>query len=194
MAPTASLMSTPAASTPVTWAPMRNSTPNRSSLFGCLSGQAVTEGGQRFFAAIEQDYPHRGGLEGAELASQAAGGQPRTWPASSTPVGPAPTMATVSHRSCSAGSVGHFGHLEGPQDAPAQLQGVVYGLHSWRVQGVFVVAEVGLVDPGGHDEAVIRRCRGRPRPRRQAWTRRRSRSKPVTSRAFHPHVFVFRTT
>ena len=79
----------------------------------------------------------------------------RTCPASSTPVGPAPTMTIVSHCSRSAGSVVHLGHLEGAEDPPAQLHGVVDRLHARRVAGQLVVAEVRLWHAGGDDEAVV---------------------------------------
>ncbi len=46
-------------------------------------------------------------------------------------------------------------HLEGAEDPPAQLEGVVDRLHSGRVAGELVVAEVRLVHPGGDDQAVV---------------------------------------
>ena len=56
---------------------------------------------------------------------------------------------------------GELGHLEGAEDAAAQLQGVVDRLHAGREAGELVVAEVRLPGPGGHDEVVVGR-RGPP--------------------------------
>ena len=52
-----------------------------------------------------------------------------------------------------------LGHLEGTEDPPAQLQGVVDGLHAGGELGEVVVAEVGLGGPGGDQERVVRRHR-----------------------------------
>ena len=54
---------------------------------------------------------------------------------------------------------GHLGRLERAKDPAAQLQGVVDRLHSRRERGELVVAEIGLLRPGGDDEAVKRRDR-----------------------------------
>ena len=54
------------------------------------------------------------------------------------------------------GGIGdHLGHLEGAQNAPAQFQGIVEGLHARGMQRELIVAEIGLLDPGGHDQAVV---------------------------------------
>ena len=47
---------------------------------------------------------------------------------------------------------GAFGLLEGAEDAAAQLQGVVDGLHSRCPFGEVIVAEVGLAGARGHDQ------------------------------------------
>ena len=52
-----------------------------------------------------------------------------------------------------------LGHLEGAEDPPAQLQGVVDGLHAGCELGELVVAEVGLPRAGSDDQAVVRRRR-----------------------------------
>ena len=104
----------------------------------------------------------------------------RICPASSTPVGPAPTMQNVMPEPLQGG-VGHgLGQLERAVDPPAQLHGVVDRLHAGGHQGELVVAEVGLPGPGGHDQAVVGEfvvtCPARSRCARPA----RSRSNPVT--------------
>ena len=79
----------------------------------------------------------------------------RICPASSTPVGPAPTRAKVSQRDRSAGSCGGLGQLERAEDPPPDLHRVLDGLHPGRDRGVLVVPEIGLPDAGGQDEVVV---------------------------------------
>ena len=54
---------------------------------------------------------------------------------------------------------GHLRRLERAEDAASQLQRVVDGLHTGRECREVVVAEVGLLGAGSHDEAVERRDR-----------------------------------
>ena len=79
----------------------------------------------------------------------------RTCPASSTPVGPPPTTTTVSQNPADFVDAA-LGDFQRAEDTPAQLEGVVDGLHPGRDECVLVVTEVGLARPGGDDEAVIR--------------------------------------
>ena len=51
---------------------------------------------------------------------------------------------------------GDLGLLERAEDAAAQLERVIDGLHAGREGGEVVVAEVGLLRAGGDDEAVER--------------------------------------
>ena len=124
-------------------------------LLGRLSRQLVTEGGERLLTAVEEDDPHRGRFEGAELAPQATARQVPDLPRQFNPrwAGPddsngEPTLFfdRVSY---------HLSHLERTKDPPAQLVGVVERLHSGRVQRELVMAEIGLADPGRHDQAVV---------------------------------------
>ena len=48
-----------------------------------------------------------------------------------------------------------LGHLEGAEEATAELQGVVDRLHARRMEGELVVAEVRLAGAGGDDQAVV---------------------------------------
>ncbi len=57
---------------------------------------------------------------------------------------PPPTTTKVSHARARLGIVLDLGHLEGTEDPPAQLQGVVDRLHARREAGELVVAEVRL--------------------------------------------------
>ena len=101
------------------------------------------------------------GSKRRKLAPSARRDSSAIWPASSTPVGPAPTMANVSQ-----GLRRHHGlelrHLEGAEDPSTKLEGVVDRLHPWRVDGVLVVAEVGLRCAGRDDQAVVRQLVARP--------------------------------
>ena len=134
--PSASVTSTPAASTPTTraahaqldaeplellWPPCRRAGRRRSA-----SGSLPPS---------TQHHPDRRRVERAELASEQRTASSRTWPASSTPVGPAPTMTMVSQCAARRRRVGDLGHLEGAEDPPAQLEGVVDRLHARRVAG-----------------------------------------------------------
>ena len=76
-------------------------------------------------------------------------------PASSTPVGPAPTMTKVSSaaRRCRIGLA--LGALEGDQDAPPQRGGVLQRLQAGRERLPFVMAEIGMPRAGGENERVI---------------------------------------
>ena len=125
------------ASTPVTRAPMRSSTPRRFELLG----RPGRTGGRRTWPAA----PCRRRASstrtdaGSNVRKFVAAGCARPAHGSDrparTPVGPAPTTTIVSHCALLGRVVGHLGHLEGPEDAPAQLEGVVDRLHARGVQG-----------------------------------------------------------
>ena len=57
----------PRASTPMTRAPIRSSTPTRSELRSRLRGEPVTERGERFLATVQQECADHCGVEVAEL-------------------------------------------------------------------------------------------------------------------------------
>ena len=125
-------------------------------LLGRLPGEPVTERGERLLAAVEQEHAHRRRIERAELALQAAHRQLADLPGQ---LDAGRTGTDDDHRQPSlllGGIGGDRGHLEGTEDAPAQLHRVVDGLHAGRVAGELVVAEVRLVDAGGDDQAVVR--------------------------------------
>ena len=81
----------------------------------------------------------------------------RVWicPAISTPVGPAPTIATVSHPARCFGSSLSSAISSACSRRAAQAKRIVEGLHPGRVLGQFVVPEVRLPGSGGHDQAVV---------------------------------------
>ena len=100
------------------------------------------------------------GVEAAGSSSALWRDSSATWPASSTPVGPAPTTRT-SARSAARRVRLELGELEGAEDPAAQLERVVDRLHARRVAGELVVAEVGLRRTGRDDQAVVRQLRVR---------------------------------
>ena len=76
-------------------------------------------------------------------------------PASSTPVGPAPTMTKVSSaaRRCGIGLA--LGALERHQNAPPQRGGVLQRLQAGRERLPFVMAEIGVARAGGENQRVV---------------------------------------
>ena len=81
-------------------------------------------------------------------------------PASSTPVGPPPTMTKVSSLRRSAGSSADLGLLEGRQDAGADFGGVADRLQAGRGLLPFVVAEIGVARAGRDHQDSRRECGG----------------------------------
>ena len=126
-----SATSTPTASTPTTRAPIRSSTPSSLELLGGRARQAVAERGERLLAAVEQDDADRRRIERAELALEATDRElaDLSRPARPRRAGADDRRSSASAR-CSTGSVALLGHLEGAEDPPAQLEGVVDRLHA----------------------------------------------------------------
>ena len=102
--PSGPLTSTPSASMPTTWAPMRSSMPRCSRVLAALPeswSPKVARGSlppSTRITLTDEASKVRNSPRRLRVANS------RTWPASSTPVGPAPTTTTVSHRSFSVGS------------------------------------------------------------------------------------------
>ena len=108
---------------------------------------------------VEQDDPALAGRDGAKRPGQGALGQLDDLAGQLDARRPG-TDHHEGEPAMPLGRVGgDLGGLERAEDAAAQLQGVVDGLHAGRVGGVLVVAEVGLLCAGGHDEAVVGRHR-----------------------------------
>ena len=76
-------------------------------------------------------------------------------PASSTPVGPPPTMTNVSSRRCFAGVGFALGRFEGEQHPPPDLERIVQRLQSRRAMCPFRMAEVGMRRAGRDDQEVV---------------------------------------
>ena len=76
-----------------------------TKLVGGLARQPLAENGQRRVAAIEEQDPGIVRIDLPEFGRRVLVASSRIWPASSTPVGPAPTRAKVSKWLRSAGSV-----------------------------------------------------------------------------------------
>ena len=78
------------------------------------------------------------------------------WPASSTPVGPAPTTTNVSQAARRLGVVLDLGRLERSEDPAPHVERALERLDVRRDGSPFVVAEVGVAGPGGDDQRVVR--------------------------------------
>ena len=134
---------------------MRSSMPRCSRVLAALPESWSPKVARGSLAPVHQDHPHRGGLEGAELPSQATGGQLADLTGQFDPGGPGPDHHD-GQPTLFLDGVGHqLGHLEGTEDAAPELEGVVEGLHPGSEEGELVVPEVGLGHPGGHDQAVV---------------------------------------
>ena len=155
VAPPASATSTPRASTPTTRAFIFSSTPSRSSSVVALGGESIPEVRQRLLAAVQQQHPHRPRIEPTELALQAAHGQLPHLAGELDAGGPGADDDDRQPLRPLGRVRRHLGHLEGAEDAPAQLHGVVDRLHPRGVPSELVVAEVGLLAAGGDDQAVV---------------------------------------
>ena len=102
------------------------------------------------------------GVEARKLLPQRPAGQLGDLAGDLDPGRPAPDDDERQPRLPRSGRRSSLGHLEGAEDAPAQLQRVVERLHARRVIGELVVAEVRLPRAGGHDQAVVGQLDGRP--------------------------------
>ena len=124
---------------------------------GRLAAELLAHRRQHRGSRVEQDHPGPGGVDAAEGALEGV-------------VGEFGDLAGHLHAGRSGADddegqqfrpalrvAGTLGLLEGSQDASAQLQGVVDGLHTGRPLGEIVVAEVGLAGAGGDDQGVVRR-------------------------------------
>ena len=149
----------------VTSVPVRTSTPSRSRSRRAASRSGSGNVGEHRRAAFEQDDP-RGARDrngGSPCASDCRAISASA-PASSTPVGPPPTMTKVSSARRRAGSALALGALEGEQHAAPHLERVFERLQAGRVRPPLVVPEVG-----------VRRARPRRSGSRRRAPRRRRR-------------------
>ena len=127
-----------------------------SQLARGLLGEPVAERGQDLRAAVEEHDRRVGRVDVAEVAREPASATARRSGRPPRPrSAPAPTTTNVSQRAPGLGVGLALGHLEGAEDAAAQLQRVVDRLHARREARELVVAEVRLRRAGGDDEAVV---------------------------------------
>ena len=77
-------------------------------------------------------------------------------PASSTPVGPAPTMTNVSRRRCASRVRFTLGRFERQQHPPPHLERIVQRLQPGRARRPFGMAEVRVRRAGRQHEIVVR--------------------------------------
>ena len=153
--PSALATSAPPASMPVTRAPICSSTPRPSSSFVARPDRLSPNDASGSLPPSTRITRTDAGSNVRKFSLRLLTASSRIWPASSQPVGPAPTTTMVSHSACSVGVGRGLGHLERAEDAPADLHRIVDGLHPRGVQGELVVAEVRLAGAAGHDQAVV---------------------------------------
>ena len=148
--------STPRPSTLVTRAFIRSSTPRSLELAGGARRQPVAEGRERLLAAVDEHDPHRRGIERAELAAQAAGGELADLP------GELDSGGTGAHdddgepfRPLLGGSVAVSAISNAPRMRRRSSRASSIVFMPGREQRELVVAEVGLTGPGGDDQGVV---------------------------------------
>ena len=152
---------TPVASTPLTSAPTDTATPSSPS---ARSARADRRGSNavrtRSAPSSSRMRADPGSIERKSRRRVSRAISP-IWPASSTPVGPAPTTTNVSHAARRSGSVVGLGGLERGEDAAPDLDRVLEALEAGRERLPLVVAEVGVPGSGGGDQDVVRDDLGR---------------------------------
>ena len=128
--------------------------------------QALTEGRQHGVDGVDEDDPRPGRVDVAEVVLQGAVGELGDLPGH-LHAGGTGTDDDEGQRSLGLGGrAGQLGQLEGAEDAPAQLQGVVDRLHAGRVARELVVAEPRLAGARGDEQAVVGRDALTPEHRR----------------------------
>jgi hypothetical protein len=124
-----------------------------------LRRQRLAERAEHLRRRVEQDDARGARVDVPEVAGQRAAGQLDDLPGHLDPGG-SRADDDEGEPGVDGGVVGlELGHLERAEDAAAQLEGVVDGLHAGRVAREVVVAEVRLARAGGDDERVVRRHR-----------------------------------
>ncbi len=137
-------------------------------LRGALRRELVAECSQRLLAAVEQQHLRAGRIDAAEVLLQRSPRQLRDLPGHLDAGRPGADHRERQPRTPGLRVLLQLGHLEGAEDARAQLQGIVHGLHPGREACELVVTEVGPRRAGGHDQRVVRKrqrladqpCRG----------------------------------
>ena len=127
-----------------------------------LRGEVLPEPRQHLLASVEEQDPGRAGVDLPEVVLEHAPRQLGDLPGDLDPGRtaadddegePPPPLLRVALE---------LGHLEGPEDPPPQLEGVVDRLHSGHPPGELVVAEEGLTRTRRHDQAVVGKLEGDP--------------------------------
>ena len=140
----------------VTSVPVRTSTPEPLEIAARGGAQRLGKRREHGRPAFEQDDPRRRSDRNAGSPSRATcRAISASAPASSTPVGPPPTMTNVSSAARRAASALALGPLEREQHAAAHLERVFQRLQARRVRPPVVVAEVRVRRAGGDDQVVV---------------------------------------
>ena len=174
---------TPSASIPVTWTPVQTATPSVSSCLRAAADRSSVYAPRTRGLASTRITRAEAVLMWRKSCARVCRVTSASVPASSTPVGPAPTITKVIQARRRDFVRLALGDLERHQHPPADLQGVLQGLQAGSMLGPVVMAEISMGRAGGDDQdVVIDRAVGqhdpfvatRPRPWRRPASRRRS--------------------
>ena len=154
-APAWSRTSSPSSSTWVTSEPMCSSTPRRRRVRAAFCDSFGPNMASGALPPSKSSTRASSGLMFRNSARSVLVATSRIWPASSTPVGPAPTRAKVSQRAAFRRVGGGVRHLERAVDPAPDRERVGDRLHARCPVGELVMAEVGLPHSGGDDEVVV---------------------------------------
>ena len=125
----------------------------RQLLVGLLP-ERLGEAGQHPRCGVDQDDLRVRRVDAAEVPAQGVPGELRDLPGHLHPGRTGPDHHEGEQALLLLLVPRQLGHLEGAEDAPAQLQGVVDGLHARGETREPVVAEVRLARTRGHDQVV----------------------------------------
>ncbi len=126
---------------------------------GRLVRQLRAERGQRGVAAVEQQHPGVLGLDVAVLVAQRLRRHLADLPGQLDARGPGADQGE-GELAAALRRIGRaLGHLERAEHPAPDEQGVLDGFHPRRPPGELVVAEVGLLHPGRHDQVVVAEAR-----------------------------------
>ena len=158
---------------------------------GCAAGERRREGGEHPVAASTSSTRLSPASIVRKSPRRVSRASSAICPAISTPVGPAPTTTKVSSARAPLAVGLHLGGLERHQQPRAERQRALQRLHLGRASAPLLVAEVGVARAAGDDQGVVAERLGRGSARRRDdFTRRSSRSKPVTSASITAHVLL----
>ena len=129
--------------------------PERAQVARGARPERVGERGEDRRRGIEQQHPRSCGVDAAEVLAQRTARQLGELAGELHARGARPHHDEGEPAAPRGGIALVLCHLESAEDPAPQLQGVVDGLHSRRIDGEFGVTEIRLAHAGGDDQAVI---------------------------------------